>query len=78
MCIPGLVFGLTQKPLTEVTLKIFFSPAFFIMGFPGLFKTIRKESPGYFGKHMKGIPSVINGLVEMTFFWLFSLIILLW
>ena len=78
MSIPGIMFGINQKPLTEVTLKIYFFPAAFFMGLPGLFKAIRKESPGYFGKYMKGIPSLITGLVEMIFFWLFGLIILLW
>jgi hypothetical protein len=75
--VPNAIIWITREKITDFALSIVGSLAIFISGLSGYFQIIRRETPGFFGKYMKGIPSVINGFGVMIFSWLLSIVLII-
>jgi hypothetical protein len=71
------IIWITHEKISDLALGIVGSIALFIAGLSGYFQIIRRETPGFFGKYMKGIPSVINGFGVMVFSWLLSIVLII-
>jgi hypothetical protein len=63
----------TKEKVSDNSIALMSAISSFIAGFTGIFQMIRKETPGVFSSFLKGLPSVLTGLLCVIMFWGFSI-----